>query len=193
MLLAYYPIGSSLFDISQRFRMRERSRAFLYLVLSACSLVGCGRLMPIPDGPGERITESPAQAELLGTWKLTTESAKDLKREGFKGDLFSQSHSISLFADGKCEVSAYDNYCVSSTLPSYIASPGTWKTEVEKDPVRNVVLTIQWGDRNSGTNWGVFTMRVAKDAGRLVFWSFLTDPDARMYYEFAKDAPKKDI
>jgi len=52
--------------------------------------------------------------------------------------------------------------------------------------VKYVVLTIQWGDRNSQTNWGIFDMRLAKDDGRLVFWSSMTDPDERIYYEFAK-------
>ena len=175
------------------FLMPQRNRAFLCVLLSGFSLLGCGRLLPIPDGPGERITELPAQAELVGTWKLTDDSKKELKREGFKGDLSGRSHSISLYADGKCQVNVYDSYCVSLALPPYISSPGTWKTEVEKQAVKYVVLTVQWGDKSSDTNWGVFTMRLAKDAGRLVFWSFLTDPDARMYYEFAKDVPKKDI
>ena len=157
--------------------------------MSLLIVAGCG--LPIPDGPGQRITEIPPVSELVGTWILTADSVKDLKGEGFKNDLYGHAHTISLYADGKCEVNAYDSYCVYWTN-HYIASTGTWKTAVQKEVVKYVVLTIQWGDRNSSTNWGVFDMRLAKDGGRLVLWSCMTDPDERIYYEFAKDQPKND-
>jgi hypothetical protein len=167
--------------------MRARNRVILCLFLAICGLAGCGRLLPIPDGPGKRITEIPAPQELLGIWQLTHESVTALKREGFKGEL-SGRHMFSLLPDGKCEVRAYDSYDVNF-LPRYISATGTWSVEVEKKVVKYVVLTIRWADRSSHANLGVFDMRLAKDGGRLVFWSFMTDPDERMYYEFAK---KKD-
>jgi hypothetical protein len=169
--------------------MREDNRTIFSLFLVVCSLVGCGRLLPIPDGPGRRVTEIPAQSELLGTWRLTDESITRLKREGFQGELSRRSHAISLFAGGKCDVRAYDGYDVNSA-PSYISASGTWSIEVKRTVVNYVVLTIQWGDRSLNTNWGVFDMRLAKDGGKLVFWSFMTDPDERIYYEFAKDSTK---
>ena len=171
--------------------MPKRKQVIFSLLLAAAGVAGCGRMIPpLPDGPGERVTEMPAQSELVGTWQLTDESVAGLKREGFKGDLSGRSHTISLKADGKCDVHAYYWYGVDSTSPPYISAPGTWTIEVKKEVVKYVVLTIQWGDTSSQTNWGVFDMRLARDGGRLVFWSFMTDPDMRMYYEFAK---KKDI
>jgi hypothetical protein len=154
-----------------------------------CGFSGCGRLLPIPDGPGKRITEIPQPPELLGTWQLTDDSVTELKRQGFKGELSSRSHMFSLLPGGKCDVRAYDSYGVDF-LPRYLSATGTWSVEVEKKVVKYVVLTIRWGDKSSQTNWGVFDMRLAKDGGRLVFWSFMTDPDERMYYEFAKKKDK---
>ncbi len=165
--------------------MREGNRT-IFLFLTVCSLMGCGRLLPIPDGPGERVTEIPAQSELLGTWKLTKESIATLKREGFKGELSGHSHTISLLPAGRCNIRAYNNYGVNFSSP-YVSATGTWKVEIEEKVVKYVVLNVQWGDKNSETNSGTLEMRLAKDGGRLVFWSFMTDPDARIYYEFAKD------
>ena len=147
--------------------MRARNRVILCLFLAMCGLASCGRLLPIPDGPGKRITEIPALQELLGTWQLTDESVTALKREGFKGEL-SGRHMFSLLPDGKCDVRAYDSYDVNFPV-RYISATGTWSVEVEKKVVKYVVLKIHWGDTSSQTNWGVFDMRLAKDGGRLVF------------------------
>src|SRR4051794_180796 len=107
--------------------IHERNRIILCLFLAIGGLTGCGRLLPIPDGPGKRITEIPTQPELLGTWQLTDESVTALKREGFKGELSGRSHMLSLQSNGKCEVRAYDNYGVDSSPPPYISAAGTWK------------------------------------------------------------------
>ena len=140
----------------------------------------------MPDGPGERITELPARSELFGTWQLTADSVKELQKEGFKSSLSGHARTISLRADGTCEINAYESYSVNFTN-LYLSSPGMWRVNVQKEAVKYVVLTVEWGDRNSQTNWGTFDLRLAKDGGRLVFWSFMTDPDGRMYYEFAKN------
>jgi len=89
--------------------------------------------LPIPDGPGKRITEIPAQPELLGTWQLTDESITALKREGFQGELSGRNHMFSLLPDGKCDVRSYDDYGVSRVSPpSFISATGTWSVAVEK-------------------------------------------------------------
>jgi hypothetical protein len=148
--------------------MSEQNRTPQLLAIILCVVAGCG--LPIPDGPGRRITEIPPQSELIGTWKLTEDSLKRLKMEGFKSDLPGHPHTISLNADGKCLIDAYYSYSVSWTN-SYIVSPGTWNASIQKRVVKYVVLSIQWGERNSNINWGMFELFLAKDGGRLVLWS----------------------
>jgi len=161
-----------------------RTPGCLFLLLGICGLIGCGRFIPFPDGPGTRITEVPPQSELIGTWRLTTNSINQLKRLGFKGDLSNHTHTVRLSAEGKCEVNAYGSYSVGFE-PSYISGPGTWRTATETNGWSHyVAVHVRLPDQNPSRS---LSFCLARDEGKLVLWWFMTDPDDRIYYEFAKD------
>jgi hypothetical protein len=144
--------------------------------------------IPLPDGPGRRVTSLPTKAALSGLYVLMPESVTFLRTKGFNTALFAQEHTLRLDADGSCSFYGCDSY--QTMLPAaerrLVRRKGTWDVRVEKGFITYIILALHLREVGGSADGRTYSMRLARLNDRNVLWDFASDPDEYRYYIFEK-------
>lgn len=120
--------------------------------------------------------------EVVGTWRLTAASVKDLREAGHHTHLTPADHQIRLDADGSCSFTSFLNPgLMSSSDSQYVTAPCGWWID---SGGKNQALRIDVGAAQRNAPHLSFSF--AEEKGRLLLWQYIADPDAWKYIEFER-------
>lgn len=133
-------------------------------------LAGCGSYF-MPD---RNISDRIAEKDLVGTWVLTAESLKLLKRDGYQDA--EQVQQIVFKDDGRCEYSGVEIY---KPKLSYKSTQGSWKLKHD--------VKESGGTKANAIELPVAgELNLARKDGVLILWAFYGDPDSWEFMEYVK-------
>ena len=126
-----------------------------------------------------------ARGELIGTWIATEYAIKSLRDVGVKQHLKRADHVIVLRSDGSCLAKTFfkPEYAADGRNLDYRSIDGStcsWRLGRQSG---HQTLNLR-AEEASGPYY-----YFAYEAGELVIWQFITDPDHWRYIEFSKAQP----
>jgi hypothetical protein len=142
--------------------------------------------IPLPDGPGRRVTEKPEISDLVGKYSIINDSLKFLRKSGFDQSHSDPKNVIILNADRSCIFEGWSTYNNLSSKEDRkkIQAQGTWKFSSEKYIVSYVVIDLDLKFIQGEQVRRSF--RLAKINGEYVLWDWASDPDERNYCIFKR-------
>lgn len=149
--------------------MRYLAVLLITVILAACQFSG-----------NRHLTRKVRSAELIGNWQATEFGIKSLRQMGVRDHLAVRDHSMTLRADGSCELRTIMNMPLleNAEYRTYdagcrwrIVEIGHQALEFELKPAPPV-----------GTPYYYFT----EEDGRLLLRQYATDPDRWLYMEFER-------
>ena len=158
-----------------------RQICIVMIAVVCLALTGCGRLTPLPD---RNLKRKVADTDVVGTWKLTSQSLGQLTRDGYIVDP-SHALSITFHADGTLEfASVMDGI---SGWGTYVEGLGNWALEHDTSGDSNIekmnALRLDIGgaeviDRRY--------LNFAEEDGQLLLWNYYGDPDSWEFMEYER-------
>ena len=144
--------------------------------MSSCLLAACWTSAPY-SSPDATVTES----QLTGVWSLTASSLDDFRLEGLERYATASAHRLELAPGGRCSARTL----FRGSFQGQPVDPNMecrWSLGAMHGD-QTVTLQVQVSQR--GVAFETYT--IGESDGKLILWSYLTDPDARRYAEFRKD------
>jgi len=111
-----------------------------------------------------------------GRWQITTTGEEGLRFVGIKPEN-QPNQFIEVRADHTCDVRAYKEFW--DARATVVDSPCTWR-------IRRGGEHEQLDIKAKDASWSFY---FDDEGGKLVLWTYTTDPDQWRYYEFAKVRP----
>ncbi len=158
----------------------RRASVTSIVVLAAIALQGCGAYF----APDRNVTRKVAEAEVVGTWRLTAGSLALLQRDGFVADP-THAYTITFNVDGTLRfASVIDDF----RSGRYFDVPGTWTLEHNTNGNSNVhkanALSLRIEVPGSTNNR---YLNFAEENGKLQLWNYYGDPDSWEFMEYERD------
>jgi len=150
-------------------------------VLLLCLLgSGCGNYF----APDRNVKEALAESDVIGRWKMTTNSLSLLTREGFRSEP-AHSYTIQLHKDGTCLFQSVEAFATKGT---YISASGIWKLghDIKRGDNARVKNVIQM-ELDVGGVTHFADLNFTRQDGVLMLWEFYGDPDQWEFIQYARD------
>ena len=151
------------------------------LAVVVCSMLsGCGAYF----APDRNVKEQLADKDVIGTWRMSTNSLALLVRDGFRSAPTNHC-TIALLADGTCSLQSISSF---SGEHRYASVSGTWKLEHDTQLGANIKtantlrLDLPFERVNQLQYW-----HFAREGGVLILWNFHGDPDQWEFIEYTHD------
>jgi hypothetical protein len=155
-------------------------RPLLIILLFSAMTTGCGRYF----APDRNVKETLTDGDVIGTWKMTTNSLALLTRDGFRSDP-AQTYTITFRKNGTCLFQSVEEFAQKGT---YVSASGVWKLGHDIKPggnakVKNLLQMELDVDRATHFRDLGFT----REHGVLMLWEFYGDPDEWEFIEYARN------
>ena len=175
---------------------------WILVIILTLSLIGCRRIIGAPNRHiGRDINES----ELVGVWRITEDSLRQLVDVGYSLHITSEKHELVLREDGSCNVRTYaytiDDPSLEDQKKHYIDSV-TWTTctwelvrlqsyvrhnIVEVPGIEIIVTTSSKSEQyNLETSSTALKFYIAEEHGNILLWYYIGDPDYYRYLDFIR-------
>ena len=155
--------------------MRVVCLAFLAVAL----LAGCGAFF----APDRNVKEPLGERDVLGTWEITTNSLKLLRREGYNPNA-TNGYQLTFGTHGVCRIQTVHTFAGGF---QYVDAAGTWDLEHNSLGDSNIrkrnTLHIQFS--SEGTTCGVY-QNFAREGGEIILWNYYGDPDLGEFIEYRR-------
>ena len=118
-----------------------------------------------------------ADNDVVGTWRMTTNSLALLVRDGFR-PAPTNEYTLTFKADHTCFVQSVESFVEHR----YVSASGTWKLEHDTDGKKNALrfdLSVDGGIH-------IWRFGFAHEHGALILWSYHGDPDQWEFIEYRK-------
>ena len=162
----------------------------LHLILPVLGLVltGCGAYLP----PDRNVTDTLGEREVVGTWKMCSNSVALLIHDGFPANLTNR-YTITFNADGTCRFQSVESF---GNKNRFVAGNGTWKLEhdtqgdsnIKKKNALEFELRVEGQSDNEHLNE---YLNFTRENGALILWNYHSDPDLWEFIEY-KHEPTAD-
>ena len=157
-------------------------RSNLILLALCVALTGCGA------DPDRNVKETLFEKDVVGTWKMSTNSLGLLVRDGFRSNP-THRYTITFGTDGTCVFESVE----SLDKHRYVSASGTWRLEhdtqgdsnVKKKNALKLELRVD-GERH------IHYLNIAKENGVLILWNYHSDPDLWEFIEYGRDGQQGD-
>ena len=142
-------------------------------------LVACGSYFP----PDRHVTRTIANSEIIGTWKLASDSLSLLQRDGFAAKP-ENKYTITFNSNGSLNFASVLEDFESG---QYVKATGTWtlkhNTSVDSNikQANALIVELQTSDGRQ-----VRHLNFTEDDGTLRLWSTYGDPDSWEFMEYEK-------
>jgi hypothetical protein len=140
---------------------------------------GCGSYC----APNRNIRDRIGESSVVGTWRLTEESLRNLAQDGFRRES-SHRYTITFRADHTCELASV----VVFTESAYIVAPCTWRLEHDVDDgstANRLQIEVHSQPRL------FYSLDFAREDGVLILWEYYSDPDLWQFLEYTRSDTKK--
>ena len=149
----------------------------LWLLLLSMVVSGCGSYCaPIRD-----IRDRVDDSVVVGAWRLTDESLRNLERDGFRRDP-SHRYTITFNADHSCAFASV----IQFDGVEYDEAPCTWSlahdVELSYGSVANL---LRFEISRKGTPLST-SLSFAREDGVLILWEYYGDPDQWDFLEYTR-------
>lgn len=154
-------------------------RPLLTALLLSALMTGCGRYF----APDRNVKEVLAESDVIGTWRMTTNSLALLTRDGLHSNP-AHSYTITFQKDGSCSFRSVEEFAHKGT---YVSASGVWKLghEVKRGENAKVKNLLQM-ELNVEGSTHFHHLCFAREHGVLVLWEFYGDPDEWEFIEYAR-------
>jgi hypothetical protein len=155
-------------------------RSFFIFSLLCLFTIGCGRYF----APDRNVKEALAEGDVVGRWKMMTNSLKLLTRDGFRS-LPAHAYTITFRQDGSCLFQSVEAFGHEGT---YILASGTWKLghDIKRGESTKVKNAIQMQlELDSVTHFR--ELNFTRQDGVLRLWESYGDPDEWEFIEYVRD------
>ena len=160
-------------------------RTYVTLILAVTCLfwVGCASYFD-PDRNTKRTV---SESEVVGTWTLTADTLAMLHRQGIVSDT-AHPYTITLENDGTLH---FASILAEIHGNRRIESAGTWILEHDTEGDSNIhkANALSMDIEVSGSSLHCY-LNFTEEAGRLLLWSYHSDPDRGEFIEYEKESVK---
>ncbi len=145
------------------------------------AVAGAALVFAVACGHGENhyLDRQVRQSELVGTWRMTAQSVRDLQDIGYSAPLDPNDQVVTFASNGSCRFSTLPPVPVKAGRPVPKAdAPCTWAIGRLDHPA--VVIEVQ-GQRPFEARY-----YLKDERGRLMMWQYIADPDSLRLVEYLK-------
>lgn len=179
-----------------------RNILILVVLVTLLSMLGCRRII---GAPNRHIGRDIDRSELVGVWRITDNSLRQLVDVGYSLHITVEEHELVLREDGSCNVRTYtytiNNPSLEDQKKYYIDSVTwttcTWKLVRLISYVRhNIVdvpgIEIKVTTRTKSEQYNVelfsttMNFYIEEEKGNILLWDYIGDPDYYRYLDFIR-------
>jgi hypothetical protein len=167
---------------------------FLSAFVSVFIVFGCGILSAIFDLPERYIERDVALEEMVGTWKITSDSEADVKAfvtrvSGWGIYMYLPFTILTLNDDGTCTAEHEANWLdeAHSSDTSIVRTTSCfWDLAKEENLSDKISPVIKLDFEYSNPGGRKQSLYIYEENGELIVWSFIGDPDDFRTQDFVK-------
>lgn len=154
----------------------RRAARWVLLLLAAMS-AACGSYC----APNRNIRDRVDDLAVVGSWRLTEESLRNLVRDGFRRET-SHAYTITFRANHTCEFASAVQFLDSA----YRESPCTWRLDYDAEGSSGRQANLLSLDIPDRTTPFTISLNFAREEGVLILWEYYSDPDLWQFLEYKR-------